>query len=161
MPSEPGSLHTLGEVLANLLEPALAKGLASRRVPVMSTATRRRRSRSSTSPGGRRAGLPSAVSAQSPLRDRMARLRERDCLADGCSGRRAGLRSARMAACRGWREPVDLSIILQTDPEPTIEATASGHTVTYRPTADEPPAAIDAGRETRRCCLGQLRLPGI
>lgn len=32
-----------------------------------------------------------------------------------------------------------VSIILHTDPEPVIEATANGHTVTYRPSADEPP----------------------
>lgn len=44
-----------------------------------------------------------------------------------------------------WREAVDekqtieLSIILRTAPEPVIEATANGHAVTYRPTAEEPP----------------------
>ncbi len=44
-----------------------------------------------------------------------------------------------------WRAVVDdaqtveLSITLRTEPEPVITATANGHTVTYRPTADEPP----------------------
>jgi hypothetical protein len=37
-------------------------------------------------------------------------------------------------AVRG--DSIDLSILLQTDPEPMIEATANGHTVTYRPTAE-------------------------
>lgn len=43
-----------------------------------------------------------------------------------------------------WEPLVDegsivLSILLSTDPEPTIEATANGHTIVYRPTAQEPP----------------------
>jgi hypothetical protein len=36
-------------------------------------------------------------------------------------------------------QTVELSIILRTDPEPLITATANSHTVTYRPTAEEPP----------------------
>jgi hypothetical protein len=36
-------------------------------------------------------------------------------------------------------ESIDLSILLQTDPEPLIMATANDHTVTYRPTTEEPP----------------------
>ena len=39
----------------------------------------------------------------------------------------------------GADQTVLVSIILHTDPEPVIEATANGHTVTYRPSADEPP----------------------
>ncbi|MBA3779313.1 MAG: hypothetical protein H0X16_08460 [Chloroflexi bacterium] len=44
-----------------------------------------------------------------------------------------------------WRAEVDqdqtvkLSIVLRTDPEPTIEARANGHLVIYRPTMQEPP----------------------
>ena len=34
---------------------------------------------------------------------------------------------------------IDLSILLDTDPEPLIEATANGHTVVYRATAEELP----------------------
>lgn len=34
---------------------------------------------------------------------------------------------------------LELSVVLETDPEPVIEATANGHTVTYRPTTEEPP----------------------
>ncbi len=37
------------------------------------------------------------------------------------------------------KETIMLSIILHTDPEPIIEATANGHTVVYRATAAEPP----------------------
>lgn len=40
-------------------------------------------------------------------------------------------------AVRG--ESIDLSILLQTDPEPMIEATANGHTVVYRATAEDLP----------------------
>lgn len=40
-------------------------------------------------------------------------------------------------AVRG--DSIDLSILLQTDPEPLIQASANGHTVTYRPAAEEPP----------------------
>jgi hypothetical protein len=36
-------------------------------------------------------------------------------------------------------ESIDLSILLQTDPEPMIEATANGHTVVYRATAEDLP----------------------
>jgi hypothetical protein len=36
-------------------------------------------------------------------------------------------------------ESIDLSILLHTDPEPMIEATANGHTVMYRPTAEDVP----------------------
>lgn len=36
-------------------------------------------------------------------------------------------------------DSIDLSILLQVDPEPLIEATANGHTVVYRPTAEELP----------------------
>jgi hypothetical protein len=36
-------------------------------------------------------------------------------------------------------ETIDLSILLHTDPEPMIEATANGHTVVYRATAEDPP----------------------
>jgi hypothetical protein len=36
-------------------------------------------------------------------------------------------------------ESIDLSILLHTDPEPMIEATANGHTVVYRATAEDPP----------------------
>lgn len=36
-------------------------------------------------------------------------------------------------------QTIELSIILRTDPEPVIETTANGRTVTYRPTAEEPP----------------------
>jgi hypothetical protein len=36
-------------------------------------------------------------------------------------------------------ESIDLSILLNVDPEPAIEATANGHTVTYRPTAEDLP----------------------
>ncbi|MGI8999265.1 MAG: hypothetical protein ACR2GO_06115 [Candidatus Limnocylindria bacterium] len=36
-------------------------------------------------------------------------------------------------------ESIDLSILLQTDPEPVIEATANGHTIVYRATAEELP----------------------
>jgi hypothetical protein len=36
-------------------------------------------------------------------------------------------------------ESIDLSILLHTDPEPMIEATANGHTVVYRPTAEDLP----------------------
>jgi len=39
----------------------------------------------------------------------------------------------------GPDQTVQVSIILHTDPEPVIEAAANGHTVTYRPSADEPP----------------------
>ncbi len=39
-------------------------------------------------------------------------------------------------------ETIELSIILQTDPEPVIMATASGHTVTYRPTTEVPPGCV-------------------
>ena len=44
-----------------------------------------------------------------------------------------------------WRALVDrdqmieVSIVMHTDPKPVIEATANGHTVTYRPTAEDPP----------------------
>ena len=41
------------------------------------------------------------------------------------------------SAVRG--ESIDLSILLNTDPEPVIEATANGHTVVYRATAEDPP----------------------
>lgn len=34
---------------------------------------------------------------------------------------------------------LDVSVLLETDPEPVIEATANGHTVIYRPSAEEPP----------------------
>lgn len=37
------------------------------------------------------------------------------------------------------KETIELSIIMYTDPEPIIEATANGHTVVYRATAVEPP----------------------
>jgi len=33
----------------------------------------------------------------------------------------------------------DVTLVLSTRPEPVIEATANGHTVTYRPTSAEPP----------------------
>jgi len=36
-------------------------------------------------------------------------------------------------------QTIELSIILRTDPEPVIMATASGYTVTYRPTTEELP----------------------
>lgn len=36
-------------------------------------------------------------------------------------------------------DSIELSILLLTDPEPMIEATANSHTVTYRPTAEDPP----------------------
>jgi hypothetical protein len=36
-------------------------------------------------------------------------------------------------------QTIELSIILRTDPEPVIMATANGYTVTYRPTAEELP----------------------
>jgi hypothetical protein len=36
-------------------------------------------------------------------------------------------------------QTIELSIILRTDPEPVIEATANRHTVIYRPTTEEPP----------------------
>jgi len=36
-------------------------------------------------------------------------------------------------------QAVELSIILRTGPEPVVEATANGHTVMYRATAEEPP----------------------
>lgn len=41
------------------------------------------------------------------------------------------------SAVRG--ESIDLSILLSTDPDPVIEATANGHTVVYRATAEDPP----------------------
>lgn len=41
------------------------------------------------------------------------------------------------SAVRG--ESIDLSILLSTDPEPVIEATANGHTIVYRATAEDPP----------------------
>ena len=41
------------------------------------------------------------------------------------------------SAVRG--ESIDLSILLNTDPEPVIEATVNGHTVVYRATAEDPP----------------------
>ena len=37
------------------------------------------------------------------------------------------------------KETIELSIIMHTDPEPIIEATANGHTVVYRATTVEPP----------------------
>lgn len=37
------------------------------------------------------------------------------------------------------KQTIELSIILRTDPEPVIEATANGYTVTYRATTEEPP----------------------
>jgi hypothetical protein len=39
----------------------------------------------------------------------------------------------------GESESIDLSILLRTDPEPIIEATANGHTIVYRPVAEDPP----------------------
>lgn len=39
----------------------------------------------------------------------------------------------------GADQTIEVSIILHTDPEPMIQATANDHTVTYRPTADDPP----------------------
>ncbi|MBA2633165.1 MAG: hypothetical protein H0U86_09240 [Chloroflexi bacterium] len=39
----------------------------------------------------------------------------------------------------GADQTVEVSVILHTDPEPVIEATANGHTVTYHPTAEDPP----------------------
>ena len=36
-------------------------------------------------------------------------------------------------------QTIELSIILRTDPEPVVMATASGHAVTYRPTTEEQP----------------------
>jgi hypothetical protein len=39
----------------------------------------------------------------------------------------------------GDGESIDLTILMQTDPEPIIEATANGHTVVYRATAEDPP----------------------
>ena len=39
-------------------------------------------------------------------------------------------------------ESIELSIILRTDPEPVIIATANGHTVTYRPTTEVPPGCV-------------------
>jgi hypothetical protein len=36
-------------------------------------------------------------------------------------------------------QAIELSIILRTGPEPVIEATANGHTVMYRATAEDPP----------------------
>jgi hypothetical protein len=36
-------------------------------------------------------------------------------------------------------QTIELSITLRTDPEPVIEASASGHTVIYRPTTEDPP----------------------
>lgn len=36
-------------------------------------------------------------------------------------------------------ESITVSLLLQTDPEPVIEATANGHTVVYRPAAEELP----------------------
>ena len=36
-------------------------------------------------------------------------------------------------------EFIDLSILLQTDPGPIIEATANGHTIVYRPVTEDPP----------------------
>ena len=41
------------------------------------------------------------------------------------------------SAVRG--ESIDLSILLNTDPEPVIEATVNGHTVAYRATAEDLP----------------------
>ena len=41
------------------------------------------------------------------------------------------------SAVRG--ESIDLSILLSTDPEPVIEATANGHAVVYRATAEDLP----------------------
>jgi hypothetical protein len=39
----------------------------------------------------------------------------------------------------GAEQTIEVSIILRTDPEPVIEATANGHAIAYRPTAEEPP----------------------
>ena len=39
----------------------------------------------------------------------------------------------------GADQTIEVSIILYTDPESMIQATANDHTVTYRPTADDPP----------------------
>lgn len=39
----------------------------------------------------------------------------------------------------GADQTVPVSIILHTDPEPVIEATAYGHSITYRPSVTEPP----------------------
>lgn len=36
-------------------------------------------------------------------------------------------------------DSIDLSILLQTDPEPMIEATTNSHTVVYRATAEDLP----------------------
>src|SRR3990172_7640776 len=43
------------------------------------------------------------------------------------------------SAMSAGRLTVELSIILRTDPEPTITATANGYMVTYRPTTELPP----------------------
>lgn len=37
------------------------------------------------------------------------------------------------------RQFIELSLLMHTDPEPVIEATANGHTVLYRPTTEDPP----------------------
>ena len=39
----------------------------------------------------------------------------------------------------GSDEQLELTLLMQTDPEPTITATANGHSVIYRATAEEPP----------------------
>jgi len=39
----------------------------------------------------------------------------------------------------GSDQELELILLMQTDPEPTITATANGHTVIYRATAEEPP----------------------
>lgn len=39
-------------------------------------------------------------------------------------------------------ESIELSIILRTDPEPVIMATANGHTLRYRPTTEELPGCV-------------------
>lgn len=46
---------------------------------------------------------------------------------------------ARHAEMSNVKGTIDVSIILRTDPEPVIEATTGGRTITYRPTAADPP----------------------
>ncbi len=42
----------------------------------------------------------------------------------------------------GAGEVIDMSIVLVTDPEPVITATANDHALTYRPTAEVPPGCV-------------------
>jgi hypothetical protein len=59
--------------------------------------------------------------------------------ADLPDGSLAGVPPEWEPAMNASRQTVELSIILRTDPEPAIAATANGHTVTYRPTTELPP----------------------